>query len=731
MGRYFKYILLTTFIGAILVIVFLQFNSNRSINQLINGNEDLLMELSLKNGLQELQTDIVTLESKVRGIVIKGVPKDSFHLLAEINKIQGTLQELDSLQTDSTISPLLIDLNLLVQKKINFSRNVLDTFGLKGKAAAEGLVNIKYSTQLDDSIAAKASRIDELHQVMVTALIKKADKNGGKAKTLGTIMAVLAALASIFTFGNVTLKVRQQQLLIEKLNASEKKVREAARIKENFMANMSHEIRTPLNAILGFTNLIQRKDLDNESREYVQTIQKSSENLLTIINDILDLSKIEAGMMRIEAAPFSIRGLVHSIKTMFQSKVAEKNLQLVTVVDSSIPDTLEGDAVRLTQILVNLIGNALKFTAQGIISVSISNNGIQGNKINTGIVVHDSGIGINQENLKDIFKRFHQAEESVTRKYGGTGLGLAIVNDLVLLQNGQINVESEAGKGTTFHIQLPYKIAEEQAQTIRPADQKGMDSVFTSHVQVLVVEDNEINQSLIRHLFAHWNLQYDIVNNGKAALDILAVKKYDLILMDIQMPEMDGYTAAREIRNKLKLNTPIVAMTAHAMAGEREKCISFGMNEYISKPIREELLHELIIRFTAKEELASLPERKAGKLVPFEAFRFINLSYMQEISGGDIEYEKTVTGQFLEAIPNELKEIEKAWEEKNRNRLKQVAHNLKTTVSIMGLDEQLQPYLDILEHAELNDEKFRHTFNYLTSVCNASVEEAQQFYSTI
>jgi len=223
MNRFFRYILLATFFGALMVIVFLQFNSNRSINQLINGNEDLLEELSLKSSLQQLQTNIVDLESKVRGTVIEGLPIDSTHLQMEINNIRISLKKLDSLHSFKMIEPLLTDLKELVQEKINFNRNVLNTFTDKGKIVAERFVTNSYGISLTNSINLKAAQIDEVHQITVTALIREADNNGRKAKTSGTIIALLAALASIFTFGNVALKVRQQQLLIEKLNASEKK----------------------------------------------------------------------------------------------------------------------------------------------------------------------------------------------------------------------------------------------------------------------------------------------------------------------------------------------------------------------------------------------------------------------------------------------------------------------------------------------------------------------------
>lgn len=730
MNRYFNYILLGTFLTVALVIVFIQFNSNRSISQLITGNEDLLDELTVKTNLQQLQTGIVTLESKVRGTVIKGAAVNNNHLQVEIESIELSLVQTDTLQAYPMIAPLIVQLNKLVYAKIQFNKNVLDTFSQKGKAAAEQMINAQYGRQLADSIRTTAGQIEELHQLAVTDLIKKADSNGRKAKVLGTIMALMAAVVSVFTFGYVSYKVRQQQQLIARLNATEKQVREAAKVKENFMANMSHEIRTPMNAILGFTNLLQRKELDAESKEYVQTISKSGENLLTIINDILDLSKIEAGMMRIESAPFNIRGLVHSVETMFRAKAAEKGLQLLSSTDESLPGFLDGDAFRLTQILINLVGNALKFTEKGTISINITNEGEEGNVIKTGIHVSDTGIGINSNQLKTIFERFQQAENTVTRKYGGTGLGLSIVHELVLLQNGTIQVKSEPGRGTDFSIIIPYKISAGESRLSPTGEKKYAAHSGLGDACVLVAEDNEINQSLIRHLFKNWNLSFDLAVNGREAVEMLQTKTYQLILMDIQMPEMDGYTATEEIRQRLKLTTPIIAMTAHALAGEKEKCIGYGMNEYISKPVREDQLYALITRFIKISKKEAEGNSVAAASLP-AGYKLINLQYMKEVSGGNAAYEKTVTEQFMEVLPEDLDAIEKAWHQHDITRVRQLAHNMKTTISVMGLNELLQPYLDLFEYEELNEQVFTDKFSALKSVCEASLKEASQFYTSL
>lgn len=721
-GKKIIFYILAASIAGTFALLYIQYNSSKNITALIDGNQKYLDEYKINADLKELEKDVVMIESNISNVISTD---DSIYLNgmgAKMAKVQIDLNRLQQVADDSVTVKEIDDLDTVVKSKINFSKKLLDSFSIRGKNSAERMIGTLRGKKLMDSIYFFAQNIENSRHAVIARLTASNIKSGQKALRFNTILIVLVLVFGAGLFWYII-------NIIQQLIQSEKKVKESAQVKENFMANMSHEIRTPMNAILGFTNLLQRKSLDNESKGYVQTIQKSGENLLTIINDILDLSKIEAGMMRIESAPFSIRGLLHSVETMFKSKANEKEVQLTAEVEDSLPDTLDGDATRLTQILVNLIGNSLKFTSKGNIKIRITNEGKQGNTIITGITITDTGIGIEKGKLNHIFERFQQADDAVTRKFGGTGLGLSIVNDLVLLQQGTINVVSEPGKGATFKLTIPYTISNEDFRNSSLPKNSTTISTDFKFIKVLVAEDNEINQSLIKHLFTEWNLEYDLVNNGYEAIEILKKNKYSLILMDIQMPVMDGYTAAREIREKLKIEIPIIAMTAHAFAGEREKCISFGMNEYISKPIREEQLHQVITQFTQNNKPVLLPTKAAVKSNS-STYSFIDLAYMREISGGNTVYEKTVTEQFIEAIPEDLAAIEKAWQTNDISQLRQLAHNMKTTVSVMGLNEKLQPFLDTLEYENLTEEIFQLNFLSVTSICNEALAEATQFYVT-
>lgn len=722
MKRYTRFLLLAIFIGAVLLIVVLQFNSVRSISNLISSNQRILRDFDVKADLNELKGNIVVLESKVRGLVISGHLEDTEYLRRELDAVGKTLYQLDKSRFDSNIHPFVDNLEHLVDDKTGFNQQVLDTFRFRGKLAAEQMINSLKGRLISDSIVNVIDTIDHLHSRQLAGLIDKADVNGQRAKDLGTLMALIAVLASIFTFSYALLKVNQQQQLISLLNISEQKALKAGEAKENFLSNMSHEIRTPLNAILGFANLLAQKKLDSEAQTYITTIRNAGENLLTIINDVLDSSKIEAGMMHIEEVPFSLSELVRSVETMFRQRTSDM-LAFNVRLNKQIPDVLSGDPVRLTQILVNILNNAFKFTTTGEITMEV-NGQKKEEKVLIRFSVSDTGVGIEEEKLEKIFERFQQAEDSVTRKYGGTGLGLSIVKELVVLQNGTIEVESTPGIGTKFIVSIPYKAG----VAFSPSVVEGFlseDFHSLEKEKVLVVEDNEVNQLLIRHIFNRWGLDFTVVDNGKKAIAELSGNNYACVLMDIQMPELDGYSATLEIRNRLGLQIPIIAMTAHVMAGEKEKCLSYGMSDYISKPLQELELFSLLKKYLLANSYGN------GSILPDVAaeYQYINLTYMEEVAQGDLEYKRLVTRLFIESVPEELRQMEEAFQTGDFLKLHAIVHNFKTTVSVMGLGVVLQHVLVKLEADA--DEGRGENLSYIIRYCIAAVEEAKHLLTVL
>ncbi len=386
-----------------------------------------------------------------------------------------------------------------------------------------------------------------------------------------------------------------------------KETAEAANVaKSQFLANMSHEIRTPMNGILGYVQLLEESSLTVEEREYLEMIKSSSDSLVSIINDILDTSKMEAGMMRIEKIPFDLKTIVENSVELFRVKANEKELKLKLHYSSDIPEYVVGDPSRIRQIISNLISNAVKFTTQGQISVDVSVIKEEESEITVSFKIQDTGIGIGEEDLKKLFLPFSQVDSSTTRKYGGTGLGLSICKRMVELMGGEIGVTSKRGKGSTFFFHIPlYK----QEGTIEPfipditsitGSQNRDEFRYDSNLRILLAEDNEINMRFFVKLLKLRNLSCDVVSNGEEAVIACASKDYDLVFMDCQMPIMDGYEATRRIRRQEgeEKHTVIVAMTAFAMEGDAEKCYEAGMDDYISKPIRTNMVLEVLQRYS-------------------------------------------------------------------------------------------------------------------------------------
>jgi signal transduction histidine kinase/ActR/RegA family two-component response regulator len=370
------------------------------------------------------------------------------------------------------------------------------------------------------------------------------------------------------------------------------------RAKEQFLANMSHEIRTPLNAILGMTRLLLDKEPRSDQMRYLNAIRESSDNLLVIINDILDLSKIEAGKVRFEEISFRLQDRIDTVLNTMQFTADEKRLDLKADMADRLPSVLNGDPYRLNQVLINLVGNALKFTEKGSVRISVRELNRQDDKVDIQFEVTDSGIGIGKDKLQHIFDMFTQESSSTTRKFGGTGLGLAICKRLVELQGGDIEVESEPGKGSTFRFHVPYTISDDTGSALNRSNTIEADKDL-SGLRILLAEDNEFNKMVAVDTLEELipGVQVDIATTGKEAVELALKNNYHVILMDIQMPEMDGYEATRLIRsyNNERINSvPIIAMTASVIKSEVDNCFESGMNDFVGKPFNpEELLNTI------------------------------------------------------------------------------------------------------------------------------------------
>lgn len=473
---------------------------------------------------------------------------------------------------------------------------------------------------------------------------------------------------------------------------------QSAKVKEQFLANMSHEIRTPMNSIIGFTELLMRSKLNSDQQDSVSAIRQAGDNLTVIINDILDFSKIEAGKLNIEHTLFSFPEVIKTVKSLFALKAKQKNIKLIFNIDHKIPEALIGDSVRLDQVLINLVSNAMKFTSKGWIEVSAELKSIAENRCIIQFKVEDTGIGIPKDKLEMVFQSFTQASSDTTRKYGGTGLGLSIVDQLVKLMGGTLSLKSNEGTGTLFSFTLEFEKASDEDivlinKVIAPAE-----NVDLNGMKILLCEDNEMNQRLVQKiLHKQWNADLDIAPNGKEGFELFKQNEYSIILMDMQMPEMDGFETTRRIRkyrDAKKAQVPIMAMTADALVEERKKCFEAGMNDYLSKPFKQgELLHK-ILTLTGNESKQHYPQENNSDSL-------VNTQSLKELTGGDDVFMAEMIEIYLRNTPLMLKEMKVSFKKLEFEKLKRTAHKIKSSFGMMGMNEPLQ----IADEIELVDEK--------------------------
>jgi signal transduction histidine kinase/DNA-binding NarL/FixJ family response regulator len=620
-----------------------------------------------------------------------------------------------------------LDAGIAISKNQNFKPNLQNCYELladiyqSSGQFEKSLAYYKLASDYKDSIAVEKNNISRAglqiefeadQKDKEIALLNKNKEIQSQALKLQTIyrnmLIVGCCLLSLLLIW-VDYRYREKQRTTQKILKAKEEAERAKEVQEQFLTNTSHEIRTPMNGVLGMTNYLLNSDLSEKQREYVNAIHESANNLLVIINDLLDMSKIKAGKMSFVQKPFTIKSLFKNLSLVLDDKMREKNLAFELIIDDNVPVSVIGDRVRVQQVLLNLAGNAVKFTERGNIFILVKLNKLANDLATIQFIVKDTGVGIPSENLASIFESFTQVDAKRNRKHGGTGLGLSISKQLVEQMGGSIHVESALNKGSEFSFLLPLAINPIPEIESLPSNKIKQETKNLSGIHVLVVDDNKINRQVAKLTLEKWLIHVSLAESGNQAIELLTKNpKIDLVLMDITMPEMDGFETTLHIRNKFEFplnNVPIVAMTASAFAGEKDKCLAMGLNDYISKPFKPVELFELVKK--------NLP----GKFNKEET-NLIDLRNLFEKADGNVEFLADIMETYVNEMPGYLNELNEAFTKNDLKATREQAHKMKSPTALFGALE-LKNHLHFIE---LNIEK---------SGCTAHIQERLKLVNSL
>ena len=665
-------------LGLIAVLVITQINGSRSVDRLVKGNKQATATFVINNRIEEMVNLSFELESKILTEKPNYPFKDRPGIKDSLNKLIQKADQLETIMRDAGISSSLEKIIRLVNGQTALSAAVLssdnngqllDSLGKKHFGDSIYVNSLAFQIELEKSLSATLRENNHVVE---------------RVSWLNKLLAITALLAVLLLATIIIRRQVMQFLLIRDLEQARKLALQSVKIKDQFLANMSHEIRTPLNALKGFSNLLSKTTLNEEQQQYSSIINNSSESLLHIVNDILDLSKIEAGALAIKSNSFSLHALLKDLEITYATLATEKNLEFTLDMGTDVENNLTGDPERLKQVLINLISNAIKFTNEGFVFLRVSLSTKDDETASIHFSVEDTGIGIPADKRELIFERFEQLDNAFIRQQGGTGLGLAISKMIIESMGGHIAVDSGPGKGSIFSFTIRFKINKQAVLNRELQMQRVARTVKdTAQNSILLAEDNKVNQLLVHKLLAPYNIQPVIAENGEEVLLLLETQPFDLILMDVQMPLLDGITTTKLIRKYVANKIPIVGMTAYVLPNEIEKCYAAGMNDHIPKPIDEQHLLDVIKKYIYLDENASVRLSAAvnGKAVEF--------AFLSEICNGNEAAMNTILDALETQLPADAYSFRSGLADKDAVAVRKIIHHMKSTVSPLGTDSEI------------------------------------------
>jgi len=712
------------FLVAFLIILIVGVESFKTIHNFRLMNERELKSRKILSQLEDVLSTVKDLESGHRGFIITARESYLGPYNHAISSIHGEVKELKLLLDGDLQHKNLDSLEQLINQKIELCNELIALRKSKGFEAALAEVLTDKGIILMDDIRRLTNTMilyeNKTFQETFNIEVSSGD-NTIDIIILGNVIALLFLIIALFILNQ---DIKHRIRVEGELKVAKQVAEDANKIQEQFLANMSHEIRTPMNAVVGMSNLILQSDLQPKQLEYMKAIKQSSDNLLIIINDILDFSKIRAGKIEIECIDFRLSELLQGLYNTFKFKVEEKNLQFIHEIDSSLPDVILGDPVRLNQILINLIGNAIKFTETGSITIECVALQKDTESVTIQFNIKDTGIGISENKLSTIFESFSQASSDTTRKYGGTGLGLTISKQLIEIQGGEIEVKSTLNVGTTFSFYLTFNIGSQT--NLKDFKIQKVNTTNLHGIKILLVEDNAFNQVVAvdtLNLLIK-DLDIDIAENGRIALEKVSKKGYDILLMDVHMPDLDGYETTKAIRSSgaAYSEVPIMAMTASATTEEVQKCFKSGMNDCIAKPFDPNVLMQKIAALLS-QHVYEVKEVKREK--QSDTTKLIDLTFLKKLTGNDNAYTVKYIDLMLESIPNDLIALNNYCSAQEWTNLSGIAHTMKPKINYLGLKEGLE-IVSQMEHYGRDQEQLDllpELIQRLEKILNIALEE--------